>query len=253
MSIIATKWSFLVVVLCAAVWPPFIPCPLLPLPLESLLLEVTDLWFTLLGFPKHASLKDSSPELSEPFPISMFHLCVDSPHSCVQPGKDEQNHIRSSYFVLHKFSLESISYSPRYKVFQILSFKKFVYQISFSGIRSFAWNRSFYITHSCFFLHWAAFPILVNASGHMWSGRDVVRILVSLPPGLLISFRRVSFNNINLVKLVRVIKISFAFSLLKYIFMHLFLTSSITSFMVLQCKWSEYLFPKFHQRIKHNQ
>ena len=31
-------WIFLVVVLCAAVWPPCIPCPLLPLHLESTLL-----------------------------------------------------------------------------------------------------------------------------------------------------------------------------------------------------------------------
>ena len=28
--------------------------------------------------------------------------------------------------------------------------------------------------HSCFSLLWVAFPILVQASGHMWSGRDVV-------------------------------------------------------------------------------
>ena len=64
-----------------------------------------------------------------------------------------------------------------------------------SGTRSFAWNCSLSNTHSCFLLLWAAFPILVNASGHVWSGRDVVVILVSLPlllhsTGLLESFWR---------------------------------------------------------------
>ena len=37
---------------CAAVWHSFIPCPLLPLHLESTLLGVKDLLFTLLGFPR---------------------------------------------------------------------------------------------------------------------------------------------------------------------------------------------------------
>ena len=49
-------------------------------------------------------------------------------------------------------------------------------------------------TYSCFFLLWAAFKIVVNASGHMWSGRDVVWILVSFP---LIAFFLWSFVQIT--------------------------------------------------------
>ena len=125
MSINATKWTFLVVVLCAAVRLPFIPCPLRPLHLESILLGVKDLLFTLLGFPRHASLKDRSPELSEPFvtlgfPISIFHLCVHHPHSCEHQRFAEQINIRSLYFFLPGFSLESISYSPGFRVTRII-------------------------------------------------------------------------------------------------------------------------------------
>ena len=58
----------------------------------------------------------------------------------------------------------------------------------------------FSITHSCFSLLWAAFPILVQASGHMWSGRDVVWIFVSLTPDHIYPFGGVSFNYVNLVK-----------------------------------------------------
>ena len=48
-------------------WPPFIPFPLSPLYLESILLEMKDLLFLLLGFQRHASLRDRSPESSEPY------------------------------------------------------------------------------------------------------------------------------------------------------------------------------------------
>ena len=41
---------------------------------------------------------------------------------------------------------------------------------------------------------WAAFPILVQASGHMWCERDVVWIFVSLLPDHMYPFGRVSFN-----------------------------------------------------------
>ena len=59
-----------------------------------------------------------------------------------------------------------------------------------SGTRSFAWSSSFSI----------ASPILVLASGLLWSGCDVVWILVSLTPDCLHPFWGASFNNVNLVK-----------------------------------------------------
>ena len=46
-------------------------------------------------------------------------------------------------------------------------------------------------------------PILVQASGHMWSGRDVVWMFVSLHPDHIYPFGGVSFNNVNLVKPVQ--------------------------------------------------
>ena len=58
----------------------------------------------------------------------------------------------------------------------------------------------FSMAHSCFSLFWAASPILVQASGHMWSGRDVVWMFVSLLPDHIYPFGGVSFNNVNLVK-----------------------------------------------------
>ena len=61
------KVDFLIFCLCAAAWAPFIPCPLLPLHLELTLLRVKDLFAHTLGFPRQASLRDRSPESSEPF------------------------------------------------------------------------------------------------------------------------------------------------------------------------------------------
>ena len=43
-----------------SLWPPFIPFPLSPLHLESTLLGLKDISFVLLGFPRHASLRESS-------------------------------------------------------------------------------------------------------------------------------------------------------------------------------------------------
>ena len=48
--------------------------------------------------------------------------------------------------------------------------------------------------HSCFSFLLASFPILFQASGHKWSGRDVVWIFVSLPPGPHVSFGRFLFQ-----------------------------------------------------------
>ena len=53
-------------------WPPFIPFSPSPFHLDSTLLGVKDLLFILLGFPRHASLRDRSPESSEP------HVTLDS-------------------------------------------------------------------------------------------------------------------------------------------------------------------------------
>ena len=50
-----------------------LPFPLSPLHLESTLLGMKDLLFVLLGFPRHASLRDRSPESSEPY------VTLDSP------------------------------------------------------------------------------------------------------------------------------------------------------------------------------
>ena len=44
------------------------------------------------------------------------------------------------------------------------------------------------------------FPILIQATGHMWSGRDVVWIFVSLPPDHICPLGRISFKDVNLVK-----------------------------------------------------
>ena len=57
---------------------------------------VKDLLFILLGFPRHASLRDRFWTMRN----SRF------------PKFADQNHIRSSYFFLPRFTLESISYSP---------------------------------------------------------------------------------------------------------------------------------------------
>ena len=83
-----------------SLWPPFIPFPLSPLHLESTLLGMKDLLFVLLGFPRHASLRDRSPESSEPYITLDFSKFA------------EQNNIQSSYFFLPRFSLESLLYSP---------------------------------------------------------------------------------------------------------------------------------------------
>ena len=68
MYIDATQWTFLTFCFCVpSLWPHFIPFPLSPLHLESKLLGVKDLLFILLGFPRHASLRDRSPESSETY------------------------------------------------------------------------------------------------------------------------------------------------------------------------------------------
>ena len=54
--------------------------------------------------PRHASLGDRSPESSEPY------VTLDFPKFAYQ------NNIRSSYFFLPKFTLESISYSRTWRV-----------------------------------------------------------------------------------------------------------------------------------------
>ena len=61
-----------------SLWPPFIPFPLSPLHLESTLLRLKDLLFIVLGFRRHASLRDRSPESSEP------HATLDSRSSLIR-------------------------------------------------------------------------------------------------------------------------------------------------------------------------
>ena len=59
--------------LCAFLWLPFIPFPLSPT-----LLGMKDLLFILLGFPRYASMRDRSPESSEP------HVTLDSRSSLIR-------------------------------------------------------------------------------------------------------------------------------------------------------------------------
>ena len=81
--------------------PPFIPFPLSFLQLKSTLLGLKDLLFIVLGFPRHASLRDRSPESSEPY------VTLDSRSSLIRIAFGVH-----SYFFLPRFTLESISYSP---------------------------------------------------------------------------------------------------------------------------------------------
>ena len=68
MSINATKWTFLTFCFCVpSLWPPLIPFPLSFCTWNSTWLGVKDLLFVLLGFPRHTSLRDRSPESSEPY------------------------------------------------------------------------------------------------------------------------------------------------------------------------------------------
>ena len=79
MSINATKWTFLTFCfLCAFFMTSFHTFPLSLFHLESTLLGMKDLLFILLGFPKHASLRDRSPESSEP------HVTLDSRSSLIR-------------------------------------------------------------------------------------------------------------------------------------------------------------------------
>ena len=61
--------------------------------------------FVLLGFPRHASLRDRSPESFEPY------VTLDASKFA------EQNNIWGSYSFLPRFSLESIPYSPDFLVY----------------------------------------------------------------------------------------------------------------------------------------
>ena len=113
-SISAAKWTFLTFCFCVpSLWHPFIPFPSSLFHLESTLFGMRDLLFVLLGFPGHASLRDISPESSEPF------VTLDSSKFA------EKNHIRSSHLFLPKFTLESISYSLVFRGY----LKNFVSQI----------------------------------------------------------------------------------------------------------------------------
>ena len=76
----------------------------LPFHLEPTLLGMKDLLFVLLGFPRHASLRDRSPESSEP---------------CVKFA--DQNHIGRSHFFLPRISLESISFFSHFQVYLKIS------------------------------------------------------------------------------------------------------------------------------------
>ena len=59
----------------------------------------------------------------------------------------------------------------------------------------------FSLGHSCFSWFWAASPIFVQTSGHIWSGLVVAWIFVSLLPDHIYPFGGFSFNSLNLVNL----------------------------------------------------
>ena len=63
-------------------------------------LSINHCKWRFLAFPRHASLRDRSPESSEPYVTLDF------------PKFADQNNFRSSYSYLPRFTLESISYSP---------------------------------------------------------------------------------------------------------------------------------------------
>ena len=95
-----------------SLFPPFIPFSLFPLHLESALHGMKDLLFMLLGFRRHASLRDRSPASSEPY------VTLDSRSSLNRTTF-------GTYSFLPRFPLESISYSPDFEVY----LKNFVSQI----------------------------------------------------------------------------------------------------------------------------
>ena len=107
MSINATKWTFpyLLFFYVPSLRPPFIPFPLSFLHLKSTLLGLKDLLFIVLGFPRHASLRDRSPESSEPY------VTLNSRSSLIRTTFGVH-----SYFFLPRFTLESISYSPDFQL-----------------------------------------------------------------------------------------------------------------------------------------
>ena len=68
MSINAQKWTLLAFLLsCAFFMTSFHSFYIVVLHLKSTLLGLKDLLFIHLGFPRHASRRDRSPESSEPY------------------------------------------------------------------------------------------------------------------------------------------------------------------------------------------
>ena len=96
MSINATKWTFLVVVFNLLSF-------LLTFASGINIAWVERSFAHTLGFPRQASLRDRSAELSEPIVTlgsltCTFYLCVHPPYWCAHPRLAEQNNIQSLYF-----------------------------------------------------------------------------------------------------------------------------------------------------------
>ena len=114
MSINATKWTFLVVVLCASFWPRSIPFPLLPKRLESTLLDEKDLLHILsVSRGKHLWETDLQNCLNH----SAHFICVYTLIICVYTW-DSLSRTTSGVCTsfLPKSTLESISHSPGCRV-----------------------------------------------------------------------------------------------------------------------------------------
>ena len=105
MSINATKWTFLI--FCCA--PSFMTSFHSSHSIDAFASGINVAWvkiFCLCScFPKHASLRDRSPESSAPY-VTLY--CRSSLNRTT---------FEVSYFLLPKFSIESISYSLDFKIY----------------------------------------------------------------------------------------------------------------------------------------
>ena len=113
MSVNAAKGTFLIFLfLCAFFMTSFHSSSIVAFS-SVIIIAWNERSFVLLGFPRHASLRDRSPESFEPY------VTLDSSKFA------GQNNVRSSYSFLPKFSLESIPYSPDW----VFTWRIFVSQV----------------------------------------------------------------------------------------------------------------------------
>ena len=95
-----------------------------------------------------------------------------------------------------KFQLSTSSFHCELEFFVVWSMKNI--PVNCLALSSFGFSRA----HLCFAFFIAASDINFHMSGHTLSGREVVCFLVSLPPDHVYPSGGLSFNKMNLVKLV---------------------------------------------------